>query len=572
MKLPNKKCELVHWMEIFWGILFFVIVVVFILFKMQVRRIQINQTIEKFRDTLEIHVDTIDTSLESIEKYLYLTLENSPDMIRVESEKKDLKYFIAKQNIHRTMTKLLGFYSDISELIYYYPGTEEDVSICAGNISDYKEKQELEGDFLDYIRNQTSEVEMLRKGYDFYFVKNHVYLMKYYKIGNSFFGIALSSEMIFSALSHLTEEDGIELCLIDAEGHVVDSTIYIEEDLPAAVDGSFIDISNDQYLVSGEESREGDFWIAVLTKKEVLYAQGKKIDNIILLFFLIMIFIFFPLSISFIKRFLTGPIGYMVGNMQLLGNGNLNIRMQSNSRVQEYCILEEAFNHMSTEIKNLKIENYEIQIKKQKSELQYLQLQISPHFYLNALNIVYSLAQIQDYKRIQKLTRHLVNYSRYMFHDAQHLVTLDEELRHVKDYIEIQKMRFLNFNSYQEEIDERLRKLLIPTFVLQSFVENSMKYGVKAIEKSSLKLLGKISEWEYDMAVLTVRDNGNGYDQGVLEAINNDEKITEDSEKAVGIRNVKERLNIIYGSKATVRIYNDNGAVSEIRIPIILQE
>ena len=210
MKLLEKKYGLVYWMAIFWGMLFLLIFAVFILFKMQVRRIQIKQTIEKFRDTLEIHVDTIDASLESTEKYLYLTLENSPDMIRVESEKKDLQYFIAKQNIHRTMAKLLGFYSDISELIYYYPGTENDVSICTSNIGNMKEKMELENAFLDYIRNQKSKVEMLRKGYDFYFVKDNVYLMKYYKIGNSFFGIALSTEMIFSAVSHLVEEEGIE--------------------------------------------------------------------------------------------------------------------------------------------------------------------------------------------------------------------------------------------------------------------------------------------------------------------------------------------------------------------------
>ena len=368
------------------------------------------------------------------------------------------------------------------------------------------------------------------------------------------------------------ELEGIVFCLIDAVGRVVDATIRIEKDLSVSDDGKFINIGGSQYLVSGEEAREGDFWIAVLTKKEVLYAQGKKIDNIILLFFLVIIFIFFPISIFFIKRFLAKPIGYMAGNMQSLGNGDLSIRMQSNSRVREYCILEEAFNQMSTEIKNLKIENYEIEIKRQRAELQYLQLQISPHFYLNALNIIYSLAQIQDYKRIQKMTMHLVNYSRYMFHDAQHLVTLDEELRHVKDYIEIQKMRFLNFNSYHEEIDERLNKLLIPTFILQSFVENSMKYGVKEIEKGTLRLVGRISRHASDVAVLVVRDNGKGYDQGILQAINNDNKIMEDSEKAIGIRNIKERLNIIYGSKATVKIYNDNGAVSEIRVPIILQE
>lgn len=479
MKLPDKKYGIVHWISLFWVILFLVIVAVFLMFKMQIRKTQMEQTTERFQNTLEIYVDTVDTSLDGIEKYLYLSLGSSQDMIRVESEKRDLHYFIARQNIHRTLMKILGFYSDISELIYYYPGTGDEVSICAGNIGNYQEKQELESNFLNDIRNQASQVEMLRRGYDFYFAGEHVYLMKYYKTGNSFFGIALSTEMIFEALSHLRTQEGVELCLIDAEGNVMDSTMYIEEVLSADDNGRFIDIGNEQYLMSGKESEKGNFFIAALTKKEVVYAQGEKINNIIMIFFMMIVFVFFPLSIAFIKYFITKPIGYMAGNMQMLGEGNLDIQMHSNSQIQEYRILEDAFNHMSREIKNLKIENYEIQIKKQKADLQYLQLQISPHFYLNALNIIYSLAQIQDYEKIQKMTMHLVNYSRYMFHDSQELVTLDEELRHVRDYIEIQKMRFLNFHLYQEEIEEKLKRLLIPTFILQSFVENSVKYGLR---------------------------------------------------------------------------------------------
>ncbi len=572
MKLPDKKHGLVQWITLFWILLFFVIVAVFLLFKMQIRRTQMNQTTERFQDTLEIYVDTIDASLDGIEKYLYLSLENSQDMIRVESGKKDLRYFIARQNVHRALTKILGFHSDISELIYYYPGTEEEVSICAGNIGSFREKQELENEFLDFMRSRTSQAELLRRGYDFYFVGEHVYLMKYYKIGNSFFGIALSTEKIFSELSHLQEGEGVELCLIDADGNVVDSTMQLEGTLSAGDNGKFIDIGGAGYLMSGKESREGNFFIAALTKKEVVYAQGKKVDNIIMVFFLMAVFLFFPISIAFIKYFIAKPIGSMAGNMQLLGEGNLDIRMQSNSRIEEYCILEDAFNHMSKEIKNLKIENYEIQIKKQKAELQYLQLQISPHFYLNALNIIYSLAQLRDYAKIQKMTLHLVNYSRYMFHDSQELVTLEEELRHVRDYIEIQKMRFLNFHLYQEEINEKLKKLLIPTFILQSFVENSVKYGLKRKEGSSLQLSAQLDEEENNMVILKIRDNGDGYRQEVLEAMGHDDRISGESEENIGIRNVKERLNIIYGSKAAVRIYNDGGAVSEIKVPLILQE
>ena len=114
--------------------------------------------------------------------------------------------------------------------------------------------------------------------------------------------------------------------------------------------------------------------------------------------------------------------------------------------------------------------------------------------------------------------------------------------------------------------------MLIPTFILQSFVENSVKYGLRRKEGSSLLLSAQLDEQENNMVILEIRDNGDGYCPEVLEAIGHDDRISGESEENIGIRNVKERLNIIYGNKAAVRIYNDSGAVSEIKVPLILQE
>ena len=158
-----------------------------------------------------------------------------------------------------------------------------------------------------------------------------------------------------------------------------------------------------------------------------------------------------------------------------------------------------------------------------------------------------------------------------MFHNVQELVTLEEELKHVKEYIEIQKMRFGNFELYKEEVEEKLKKLLIPPFVLQGFVENSIKYAMRNRKDSRLSLSGVYSK-EENVVILTVHDNGTGYSQEVLDAINNETFISENSEKNIGIRNVKERMNIIYGKKATIKFFNDNGAVTQIRVPLILRD
>lgn len=570
MKRIHRRYKLVRWMVI-WGMaLVLTVAAAFMLVRSQIRRIQANQAEERFQSTLEIYIDTIDSSLKGIEKYLYLSLDNSPDIISVERGKKDLQYFISRQNISDVLSRILGFYSDISALIYYYPGTDSTGVIMASSIGNYEEKQKIEDMFLRKIGDEEGQLEALKRGYDFCITEKGTYLMKYYKLGNSFFGIILSSEMIFSELSEFQMEDGVELCMLDDNGKILDATMELPEPVSLNGNGEFIDTGHGRYLMSGEMSGDGAFFLAALIREEVVYSQGRRIDNMILLLF-IFILILLSVSISFIRRFIARPIECMAARMQLLGEGNFDVRMQSDSRVQEYCVLESAFNNMSKEIKNLKIKNYEIQIKKQKAELQYLQLQISPHFYLNALNIIYSLAQMGDYKKIQKMTLHLVNYSRYMFHDVQALVTLEEELKHVREYIEIQKMRFLNFNLYQEDVDDNLKKMLVPAFILQSFVENSIKYGLREKQNGCLRITGKMSRQEKNTVVLTVRDDGNGYAPEVLDEINKN-MVPEDSEKDIGIRNVKERLNLIYKTKASVRLYNDNGAVTEIRLPLVLQE
>ena len=565
----GRRFKLVWWMVI-WGVLLVLAVAAaFMVVKSQIRRIQASQAAERFQNTLEIYVETVDSSMKGIEKYLYLSLENSTDVLQMEGGRRDLQYFISRQNISVTLNRILGFYSDISALIYY-PGTDGSGCIFASSIGNYEEKKSIEKVFWDGIGDKENQLDALRRGYDFCFTENGTYLLKYYKLGNNFFGIVLSSEMVFSELSGFKEEDGIELCMLDDSGNVLASTMPMEDSVSLSENGSFIDTGSGRYLMSGEMSGDNAFFLAALIREDVVYSQGRRIDNMIALLFVI-ILILLPMSISFIRRFIARPIEDMATRMQMLGEGNFEVRMQSNSRVREYCVLEEAFNHMSKEIKNLKIKNYEIQIKKQKAELQYLQLQISPHFYLNALNIIYSLAQMKDYKKIQKMTLHLVNYSRYMFHDVQALVTLEEELKHVREYIEIQKMRFLNFTLYQEKIDERLRNMLIPAFILQSFVENSIKYGLREKQNGCLQITAEMSSREKNTVILTVRDDGNGYAPEVLEEINSN-TVPDDSEKDIGIRNVKERLTLIYKNKASVRLYNDNGAVSEIKLPLVIQE
>ncbi len=97
---------------------------------------------------------------------------------------------------------------------------------------------------------------------------------------------------------------------------------------------------------------------------------------------------------------------------------------------------------MVRRIKKMKIDIYERTLKEQQIELDFLALQIEPHFYLNCLNIIYNLAELERYKEIQSLSKNVSDYMRYIFRHRNDLVLFKDELGHIKKYLEIQTIRY----------------------------------------------------------------------------------------------------------------------------------
>ena len=92
---------------------------------------------------------------------------------------------------------------------------------------------------------------------------------------------------------------------------------------------------------------------------------------------------------------------------------------------------------MADEVQKLKIDIYEKQLEKQKIELDYAQLQIRPHFYINCLNIIHSMAQVNLMNEIQEITFQVSVYLRYIFKKSMEPVTLEEELNFTRNYLRV---------------------------------------------------------------------------------------------------------------------------------------
>ena len=147
--------------------------------------------------------------------------------------------------------------------------------------------------------------------------------------------------------------------------------------------------------------------------------------------------------------------------------------------------LEQAndrFQRLIAQIRKLKIDAYERERQRQRVQLEYLQLQIKPHFFLNCMTSIHSMAQLHLDEEIQRMAAATAEYFRYIFQSGQACVPLSGELTHARNYLEIQKMRYGEALRYEIRAEDGAQDVLIPPLTLQTFLENTIKHAMSLDE------------------------------------------------------------------------------------------
>lgn len=298
------------------------------------------------------------------------------------------------------------------------------------------------------------------------------------------------------------------------------------------------------------------------------FAYMDWMQTLLLLLSLFMVLLI-PFCYVLISKSYFRPMENLIKTMERIRDGNIDEKVISSYRIREFQKVNDTFNQMMTEIKNLKIESWERELQKNRAELQYLQLQLKPHFFLNCLKHLYGMAELKRFDRMQDMIIYISSYIRYFFKDNMTLVPIEDEINHVQNYIRLQKYSLEQDVEYDIEIEEQLRDCSIPVLLIQSFVENSFKYGRKA--NQTLKIGVRILELEMEeerLVDIIITDNGNGFSQEVLKKLNSHTTVqyTEDN---VGIANIRQRLYLIYGDKGVLQCNNTaEGAQCEVILPV----
>lgn len=269
----------------------------------------------------------------------------------------------------------------------------------------------------------------------------------------------------------------------------------------------------------------------------------------------------------FMKVEFVRPLRELVATMNRIRQGDWHARVDKDARFREVQEVNETLAAMVGEIEKQKMLSYEQTIEKQKAQLQYLQLQLKPHFYLNGLKTLNMLVMENEGEKMQELILHLSHHLRYLMQAEREMVTLRQEIDYVNNYLFLQKnMTDRNF-SLKWETEEELMSCEIPNLCLHTFVENSFQYAKLGSAQYELTIkisIQKLDTEEGEFLDIQVSDNGIGYPENILDEIN---AAPGESGTSIGINNLKRRCSLLYEGREGYYFFNRKGAVSELMLP-----
>jgi sensor histidine kinase YesM len=267
------------------------------------------------------------------------------------------------------------------------------------------------------------------------------------------------------------------------------------------------------------------------------------------------------------------PISTLADAMESFSRTNTRPSVEVDAQ-DEAKRLTDAFNEMVTTINDLIFSEYEKTIQLQNTRLQqketqlmYLRSQINPHFLYNTLDTIRIKASINGDEEVSALIMKLVAFFRFGVGNTDPLVPIRHEVKLMQIYLQLMQCRYpMLRDAYR--LDDKLMDALIPSFILQPLVENSLMHGLKASGYDGELTLTVRAEGTDILIELS--DNGIGMPDELIERFNRPEAPGEEREarEHIGVRNVQDRLGMYYaeGYGLSYRKGDGRGATAVLRL------
>lgn len=261
---------------------------------------------------------------------------------------------------------------------------------------------------------------------------------------------------------------------------------------------------------------------------------------------------------NYLSRIITVPLQKLKTGAEEIAGGNMNLRLHFKTE-DEIGKLGDSFNYMTEQVQELlnKVD-YEAR-KKQEYELSLLHEQVKPHFLYNSLDIITKLSEMNRHVEARRAIRKLADYYRNSLSDSKEIISIDQEIKIVEDYLELQIIRYNDVFTYEVDVEEVIREMLIPKLSLQPLIENAIYHGLKYKEsKGVLKIIGRKLGREI---IISVLDNGVGMTEESVQSITRNQP-----DGHFGVYSVNHRIKLYFGELYGVKVESVLGTGTKVDI------
>ena len=498
-----------------------------------------NQNIVHLRSSIEIYADSVNEKLHSVERFMYSTITHNESLEKLNHVQTFLEY---QENLKKVQTSFTEFeYQNETHMTFLLETDSTDHFINVSNLYIPYEDYLLLKSNLKSLRSDISDRKWKNVT-----TKNSEYLVKSVHYEGKIIYAVISSEDILKPLNKLNIGNNGKLSLKEPNN------------IPSA-----------NYLIHAQnEKTHLPFDIYVL----VDYAEVFRNITLLEVFLSavpIIITILSIIIILYIRQWMIKPITRLTERLSQLGDSIPPSEFFISEGILEIDKANDKLNKVIFDMQELKIREYHSQLELKKIELNYLKNQIRPHFYLNMLSMIHSMLQTKNYKEIEELTILTSNYLRHLFMANQDFSELKDEVQHIKDYLEIQRIRYGNSIYFSLDYNDDLQNTLVPSLLLQTFIENTIKHGFSFQDLFTILLsIKKVKTENSDYIQICIEDNGPGFSEEILSKLNQKQSLITEDGHHIGITNTIERLNLLYPNDYTITFKNNEEGGAKILLLI----
>lgn len=498
-----------------------------------------NQNIVHLRSSIEIYADSVNEKLHSVERFMYSTITHNESLEKLNHVQTFLDY---QEDLKKVQTSFAEFeYQNETHMTFLLETDSTDYFINVSNLYIPYEDYLLLKSNLKSLRSDISDRKWKNVT-----TKNSEYLVKSVHYEGKIIYAVISSEDILKPLKKLNIGNNGKLSLKEPNN-----------------------IPSSNYLIHAQnEKTHLPFDIYVL----VDYAEVFRNITLLEVFLSavpIIITILSIIIILYIRQWMIKPITRLTERLSQFGGSIPPSEFFISEGILEIDKANDKLNKVIFDMQELKIREYHSQLELKKIELNYLKNQIRPHFYLNMLSMIHSMLQTKNYKEIEELTILTSNYLRHLFMANQDFSELKDEVQHIRDYLEIQRIRYGNSIYFSLDYNDDLQNTLVPSLLLQTFIENTIKHGFSFQDLFTILLsIKKVKTENSDYIQICIEDNGPGFSEEILSKLNQKQSLITEDGHHIGITNTIERLNLLYPNDYTITFENNEEGGAKILLLI----